>query len=56
MYANCVLFNYYCFNNMMERISYVTILELCELARNMGWFDGLALNWLWCGHEFKPWW
>jgi len=40
----------------MERISYVTILELCELARNMGSLDGLALNWLWCGHEFKPWW
>jgi len=40
----------------MEHISYDTMLELCELARNMSWLDGLALNWLWHGHGFKPWW
>jgi len=22
----------------------------------MSWLDGLALNWLWHGHGFKPWW
>ena len=31
MYANCVLFNYYCFNNLLEHVSYDIILELCEL-------------------------
>ena len=51
-----VLFNYYCFNNMMEHVSYDTILELDELARNISWPDGLTLNWLWHGHGCKPWW
>jgi len=47
MYANCVLFSYYCFNNMLGHISYDIILELCVLARNMSWPDGLLLIWLW---------
>jgi len=40
----------------MEHVSYDIILELCELARNMCWPDGLVLNWLWHGHGFKLWW
>ena len=48
---NCVLFNYYCFNNMLKHVSYDIILELCELARNMSWLDlfsiDLALAWSW---------
>ena len=38
--SNCVLFNYYCFNNMLKHVSYDIILELCKLARNMSWPDG----------------
>ena len=29
------------------------IIELCELIRNMIWFDGLVLIWLWHGCGFK---
>jgi len=37
------------FNNMLGHISYEIMLELCVLARNMSWFDGLVLIWLWHG-------
>jgi len=28
MYANCVLFNYYCFNNMFDHVLYDIMLEV----------------------------
>jgi len=34
---------------MLEHVSYDIIRELCELARNMNWPDGLVLIWLWHG-------
>jgi len=43
MYANCVCFCYYCFNDMLGHISYEIMLELCVLARNISWPGGLAL-------------
>jgi len=46
---NYVLFNFYCFSNMLEHVSYVIILEWCVLARTMSWLDGLVLIWLWHG-------
>ena len=39
---------------MLEHVSHDIILELCELARNMSWPNGLVLIWL--GWGFKPWW
>ena len=48
-YAIWVLFSYYCFNNMLGHIPYEIMLELCVLARNMSWPDGLVLIWLWQG-------
>jgi len=38
---------------MLEHVPYDIILELCELARNMSWLDGLVLIWLWHGHGFN---
>ena len=43
---NCVLFYYYYFSNMLEHVSYDIILELCVLARNVSWPNGLVLIWL----------
>jgi len=34
---------------MLGHISYEIMLELCVLARNMSWPDGLVLIWLWLG-------
>jgi len=55
MYANCVCFCYYCFNDMLGHILYEIMLELCVLARNISWPGGLALTWHWEGHGFEPW-
>jgi len=34
---------------MLEHVSYDIILELCNLARNMSWPNGLVLIWHWLG-------
>jgi len=45
MDANCVLLNYYCFDNMFNHVFYDMMRDSSWLAWKMYWLHGWTLGW-----------